>query len=149
MALATTTIANSIAALSVTGVTIRDLDEMQNEVLDRHCPLVMPAPNYISKVRLVRQSFGSGTDCKWDAHYTLTYRLFHSAVGTGRTLLDNYPGLVDKSMKFVDAVITNDCITGVIDSVMGDILGFGVVTGPADNQFFGCDIEFNILEFVN
>jgi len=40
MALAITTVTNSIAALSVTGLTIKDVDEILYAPTDRECPLL-------------------------------------------------------------------------------------------------------------
>jgi hypothetical protein len=149
MALQVVTVATSISDLSVSGVTIKDLDEIPNEVYTRDCPIVLPSPDFITNMRLRRESQGSGSVALWQIKYNLTYRLFYGEVGTGRILGDNYSGLVAKAMLFVDAVIANSELTGSIDSTLFDISFPGVVTDPADNNYFGCEIIFEILEFIN
>lgn len=149
MALNTVTVADSIAGLSVSGVTLKDLDEIPNGVLARDCPLILPAPDFIQIAEITRDTYGSGSDAKWTFEYTLNYRLFYAPVGTERTLGNIYPGLVAKAMLFADAVIANDDLTGATDSNFGGLSGLGVVTDPSDELFWGCDIQINITEFVN
>lgn len=149
MGLDISTVADSIASLSVTGVDIKDLDEMKDEVYNRDCPLVMPAPNYITNLRPERDSLGSGSGTQWNVRYTLNYRFFHSRAGTERGLAGVYKDLTDKVVAFVDSIFANDNITGAIDIQNSQISIFGVVDGPSGNQFYGCDISLDVLEFIN
>ena len=51
------TIANSIAALSVTGVTIKDLDEIPDSAFSGACPIVYPRPDgFVSNFELERMA---------------------------------------------------------------------------------------------
>lgn len=148
MALALTTITNSIAALSVSGVTIKDVDEIPNEVLDRECPMVIPKPDgFVSNFKPERVTLGSGSGAKWNVNYNLTYRLLYAKVGTGRGLFDLYSGFAVKAMLFVDAVMDNDALTGTVDITLDNISDFGPVVDPAGITFHGCDFTFSVLEF--
>lgn len=149
MAISTVTVADSISKLSVSGVTIKDLDEIPNGVLSRDCPLILPAPDFIQVAEVERDTFGSGSGAKWTFSYALNYRLFYKPVGTERNIGVIYPELVTKSMLFVDAVIANDDLTGATDTNFGSVSGFGIVPDPDDSLFWGCDIQINITEFVN
>ena len=61
MALAFTTITNSIAAIDVLGVTIKDLDEIPEAVIARDCPILYTEPvNFISNFVYTRESQGGG-----------------------------------------------------------------------------------------
>ena len=76
------------------------------------------------------------------------YRLFYKPVGSERGLRDVYPTLVAKVLLFVEAVIADE-LTGAVDVTFGGITGFGIVPDPSDNLFWGCDIQINVLEFIN
>jgi len=145
----TVTVADSIAKWSVSGVTVKDLDEIPNKGLTRDCPLILPAPDFIQVASIERDTFGSGAGAKWTFDYTLNYRLFYKEAGTERILGNIYPALVSKAMLFVDAVIAGDNLTGAIDANFGGLSGFGLVPDPVDTLFWGCDIQILITEFVN
>ena len=64
------TVATSIAALSVSGVTLKDTDEIPEEVFSRHCPVLFPDPDdFITNLRIEPQSLGVGTIRKIDVFY--------------------------------------------------------------------------------
>ncbi len=149
MAISTVTVADSISKLSVSGVTLKDLDEIPNGVLSRDCPLILPAPDFIQIASIERDTFGSGSGAKWTFNYTLNYRLFYKPVGSERTLGDIYPTLVAKAMLFVDAIVAGDDLTGAEDTNFGGLSAFGVVIDPSEELFWGCDIQINIMEFIN
>ena len=148
MSISTVTVADSISKLTVSGVTIKDLDEIQDKVLARDCPLVLPAPDFMQVAEATRESVGTGAAAKWNFNYTLNYRLFYKPVGSERGLRDIYPTLVAKVLLFVEAVIADE-LTGAVDVTFGGITGFGVVPDPSENLFWGCDIQINVLEFIN
>ena len=149
MAIAPVTVADSISKLTVTGVTIRDLDDMSNEVFARDCPLVMPAPTWFTVAEVERVNLGSGTAAKWDFTYILSYRLFYQEVGNERNPGSIIPTLAAKTFLFIDAVIANDSITGAIDMELVSSPVFGVVEDPVGKLFWGADIELQIMEFIN
>ena len=57
MAIAATAVATTIAGLSVTGLTIKDLDGFKDEILNRDCPILIPAPQYFTDARVKYDSF--------------------------------------------------------------------------------------------
>ena len=71
IALSPVTVAASIAALSVSGVTIKDIDEIPDSA-NMLCPLVVPMSNFITNITPQTQSFGSNGGAKVDFSSTLT-----------------------------------------------------------------------------
>jgi len=148
MTLSVVTIADSISKLSVTGVTIKDINEIPDSVNDGDCPMVIPKPDgFLSDFELERMAMASGTANVWNVEYTLTYRFLHSEIGLGLGILDAYPGMVDKVCDFIDRMLISDTITGAVDLTVEDISTFGPVADPSGKMFHGCDIAFRILEF--
>ena len=72
MSIALTTIADAITGITVSGLTIKDVDQLPTAINQRDCPLLIPNPeNYVSGFNVEIDSFGSGTGCKM----TITYNL--------------------------------------------------------------------------
>lgn len=150
MALSFITITNSIAALSVSGVTIKDIDEIPEAVLERDCPILYPEPaGFITDFIMVRDSFGPGTSAKITVSYNMTYTFLYSAVGSGRGLFDVYDDMVTKMGLILDAIIANDNLTGAIDFTPDEAFNFGPTADPAGSVFHGAQLVFGIVEFVN
>ena len=148
MTISVVTIADSISKLSVTGVTIKDLNEIPESADPADCPMVYPNPEgFLSNFELERMSMSSGASNDWDVRYSLTYRFLHSEIGGGLGLFDVYDDMVDKVMDFVDKMLVSDSVTGSVDLEVEDITQFGPVSDPSGNMFHGCDIVFRILEF--
>lgn len=149
MALATATIANSIAALTVTNLSIKDVDEIPAKVDPRQATLI-PLPNYITGFDVERDSFGGGSTAKMTVSYTLNYRLCYTPIGRGRAgKIEYYDTMIDMCMAFLDAVLAIDTITGAIDIMPEAITNMGLVNDPSDNVYIGCDIALRVMEFVN
>lgn len=148
MTIAIATVADSISKLSVSGVTIKDLDELPDEVKGRDCPILIPAPDFIPLDSIERQSTGTGTGKYMDYRYTLKWRYLHRPVGTERNLGVVYPAIIAKVMLIVDEIVENDDLSGAVDANYGGITALGVVTDPSENQFWGADFQIEILEFI-
>jgi hypothetical protein len=149
MSLAAVTLANSIAAISVSGVTMKDLDQIPQEATARDCPMVYPKPDgFLSGLAIERDSFG-GAAAKMTARYTLTYVYLHSPVGTGRGLFDVYQDVVTKALSVLDAILATATLDGAVDVMPQDILEFGPVSDPSGKTFHGCLIALNCVEFIN
>lgn len=149
MALAISTITNSIAALSISGVTIKDKDELREGWDAYDCPLLVPLPNgFVSGVSVQSVSMGSGSGHQMNVSYTLSYRYFHAPVGSG-DLVKTWSDMVDKVFAILDVILANDALSGLIDLNASAVSEFGVVRDGADNLFHGCDFAFRVMEFVN
>ena len=151
MALQIGTVAASIAALVIDGVDILDIIEIPTEAKKRDTPYIVPKPDgFITDFFPERKSLGPGSTAAFDVTYTLTYRLLHSKIGTGRSgLFTTYSDMVTKAALFLDAIIENDTLTGAVDSFPSSISNFGLVSDPLGNAYHGCDIGIKVMEFVN
>jgi len=150
MGLAIATISSAITDLSVTGLTIKDIDEIPQAVINRDCPLLVPNPdNYVTRFIAEPDSFGAGSDRKWTATYTLNYLLLYAAVGAGRTtVIEKYSGMVSTAFAFFDAVLASSTLTGTVDFEPDMIGDFGIVDFSG-TSFHSCAVSLNVKEFVN
>lgn len=151
MALQITAICNSIAGLTVSGVTIKDLDEIP-EAQQASAAIIIPRPDgFVSGFSIERDSQGSNTVGlpRYTVGYNLTYRLLYSPLGVERGLFKLYPSAVAAAFRFVDAVTANDAVTGALDIQVADIQNVGPVADPSGAMFHGCDIIVRVTELVN
>jgi hypothetical protein len=156
MALALTTITNSLAALSVSGVTIRDLDEVEAVVQFRGTTCILqPEPvDFMTNPTFTIDAFQGATTTSpaWRVEYDLRYTLFYSPIGTVRNF-EAFGELMAKAMLIWDAVLTSLVYTGAVKITPAGIITPGVVLEPGTPDgaaaFFGCHMTFHVLEFVN
>ena len=147
MSLQIATVTNSIASLSVSGVTIKDKDDFITEAGIRATPLLQPSPaGFVSDVKVEILSTGIGAGAHKDVFYTLNYVFLHSEIGTGRSLAEVYSDMVDKAFAIADAVLTNDSISGCVDIQLEGMGDFGPIADPSGRVYNGCSISFRVQE---
>jgi len=141
------TITNSIAALSISGVTIKDIDEIPQNA-SMLTPLLIPQPNdFVTNFEAAFQSFGSNGTAKIDLNYSLNYVYLHAEVGSGISTFDIYSGLITKLSAILVAILSNDAITGLID-IKPRIGNIGIIEDPSGKQFWGVLFSLPILEYA-
>ena len=146
MTLQLLTVAETIAALEVDGLLIRDIDNIPAEVGLRQA-LLIPHPNYVSDFVMERAAY----DVLIDVTYTLNYRLCYQPVGAERALtLTVWSGMVDMVAQIWDAFLSIGVFNSDQDKIIEVIpLGpanMGIVNDPADRAFYGCDLAFQVKE---
>ena len=153
MSVSIVTVADSISKITLSSgsnLSIKDLDGMVDEVTSRSCPMVMPAPDWLSNVEAERDNLGTGTAAQWTFTYGLSYRLFYQPLGEGRNkLADVMPGLAEEVVYFIDAILANDDLDGCEDIQLVGSPVFGVVEDPVGNAFWVADIDLEVTELVN
>jgi hypothetical protein len=150
MALQATVIATNIAGLTITGVTVKDLTAIPEEVQARDCPLLVPdADGFMSGLTVDVESFGLDSQAKKSVYYTLNYKLFYAPTGGGRGLFDVYQGLVAAATAVLDAIIAHSDLAGAIDTQATDIMSFGLTRDVVGNAFHGATFGFRVREFIN
>ena len=146
MTLQLLTVAETIAALEVDGLLIRDIDDIPAEVGLRQA-LMIPMPNYVSDFAMERAAY----DVLIDVTYTLNYRLCYQAIGSERALtLTVWSGMVDMVARIWDAFMS----IGVFNADHNEIVeviplapsNMGIVNDPSDRAFYGCDLAFQVKE---
>lgn len=148
MALQLVTLCRSISELSVTSVTIMDLDVIPPNAQDIRLQVMYPEPDgFVSDFEMVRNSYGS-SNAKMTVTYNLNYTYLHAPIGTGRTGLDAYTDMITYAMRIIDAILAIDTITGAID-ITPTITQCGAVVDPSGNTYLGCRLALTCTEFVN
>ena len=149
MALAIATVTNSIAALTVSGLTIKDIDEIPASVVDANCPVIYPEPlNLMTNLVDEPAHFGEGANSDWNVEYDLTYTLCYCPVGDGREM-ENFAPAIDKANGFIYAIMKANPLTGAVLVRATGISEVGPVPDPSGNLFIGCRITVHVLEFVS
>ena len=147
MALAISTVTNSIAALSVTGLTIKDLDEIPYTVNQRDCPIIYPEPiNFLTDFDVVMASTGTAGSGYFDVSYTLTYTFCYQAVGADRGSLTKFSNMVQLLEDWWDKILISDHLTGAVEVTPVGIMNLGVVLDPAGYSFIGATVQLRVLE---
>ncbi len=139
------TVADSISKLSISGVTIKDINELSASWTSLPNVLYPRPENFVTGVSLVPAEL---TKQKYDLKYTLNYRFLNVQLGNDAVLFVTYPTLIAKIVLIVNAIITNHNLTGAIDVSFGGIAAIGALADPAGNIYHGCDFAINILEFL-
>lgn len=147
MAIQLTTITNSIAAVTVAGVDIKDVDEIP-EAWDIRKPALFPrAIDFVTDLIIERDSFGTNANAKKTLSYRLHYTFCYAPVGAERVGMASYGGMVTLAMQILDAfdaaILPGD-LTSSVDALM-----FGPVADAVGKQAIGCEFEFMITEFIN
>lgn len=149
MTLAIATICDSIAALSVTGLTICDYDAIPTRA-DARGHYLYPNPiNFVTNFRVEWDSFGTDALAKKTVRYTLNYVFNYAPIGEGRAFkLDYYDDMTVMAFAIMDAIIANSSLSGNVDN-LPSFGTFGLVYDLAGLPCYGCDVRIDIMEFVN
>jgi hypothetical protein len=142
------TIADSISHLTITGITIKDVDEIPDSA-EMLCPILFPNPDaFITEPVIEPVSFGSGGTKKVNLSYNLNYVYLHSLVGGTIGGMEAFSGLVTAIASIIAAIATNDEVTGAVDLTLKNIPDIGVVRDMANNEYNGALISIHILEYM-
>lgn len=153
MALNSTGIASAVAALSVTGVTIKDIDEIPDAVDIRNLPIMYPSPSEWMRGASAEPStgsttFGTPSARMWTFNRIFRYVYLHAPAGTGRGIAEHYSAMTAK----VDAILEAFTLLDIsdIDVMTIEIGTYGKIGDPAESQsFYGCLIDLQMRERVN
>ncbi len=149
VSIALATVADSIAGLSITGITIKDIDQIPDNA-SMLCPLLIPRPDgFVTDISPSFESFGSGGTAKMNLEYTLNYVFLHSQIGSGINTYATFSDLISKLVAIIAKIMANDAITGAVDIQVQSIGEIGVVNDPAENEYWGVPLAFRVKEFVN
>jgi hypothetical protein len=144
-------IANAISALSISGVTIKDYDEI-SAAQTGQANVMYPnpeAPGWITDFTLSYPSLLEGGDAPVDISYTLNYRFLHVQIGDLSQFPKSYKDLVDKVALIIAGIISiHSPYSGRVNMKMGNI-SIGGRTDLAGNQYHGADIAILITEMQN
>lgn len=141
------TVADSISNLSISGVTIKDIDQIP-DTARMLCPLLIPQPaNFVTDLSVSFETFGSNGGAKINTSYTLNYVFLFCEVGSGIGAFAAFAGLISKLQSILVAINSNDAISGAVDMKINSIGNIGVITDPAGNEFWGLEFSLRVLEY--
>ncbi len=148
IAVSFSTVADSISNIAISGVTVKDINQIPDSA-SMLCPLLIPQPNgFVSEITPTFETFGSNGTPKINLSYTLNYVFLHSEVGSGVSAFDGYSDLMAKLELIFEAIFSNDAITGAVDLKLQSVSNVGVVTDPAGIDYWGVQLSFRVLEYV-
>ena len=152
MSFSSTTIATAIAALTISGVTVKDITAIPEQVAARDCPILFPSPDgwmggSNGEPEDGPTTFGTVTTRLWQFNRVYHYVYLHEVVGATRGLKDIYSALATKADAIITA-ITRLNVTDV-DVKNVNISNFGVLSDPAGNSFFGFSLDITLRERLN
>ena len=143
-----TTVVTSIAGLTVSGVAMKGTDGIPPSG-SMVCPIFFPQPNgFVSDLSVVRTTFGINGAGRLDVTYALNYVYLHAPVGGSLGTFELYAGMVTNLAAILNAIMSNDTISGAADIKPGGIADMGVVADPAGKEYWGTLLVINVLEYV-
>jgi len=150
-ALQLTNITNAIAALSIPGVTIKDVDELAASWVST--PNVLyPNPNepgFITDFDLQYDSILQGAESAMTVSYTLNYVFLGTQVGDLGTFTAAYGHVVTKLVAIIDAIVSLHApYSGAIMLKLGNV-SIGPKIDPVGNQYHGAEFSMLIQEMQN
>ena len=144
-----TDITNAIEALSINGVTIKDIDQISAQWKSQPNVLYPNPEGFLTNFTLEYQSFTRGASSQVDIKYTLNYRFLGVEIGDLSNMPAAYSQMVDKVILIINAMITATApYSGRVDMELAGV-SFGARVDPAGNGFHGADIALNITEMQN
>lgn len=153
MSFSSTAIATAISQLSITGVTVKDLTAIPDNVENRMCPILFPSPDGWQaggngEPGEGPTSFGTPTTRLWTFNRTLKYIYLHAPVGSSRNMVMD---MISPMSTKADAILTAITTLNVTDvDVKSVAVGeFGVLTDPAGHSFFGFTLDITFRERLN
>jgi hypothetical protein len=152
MSFSSTAIGTGIATLSISGVTVKDITAIPEQVENRMCPILFPSPDGWmaggnGEPGEGPTTFGTPTTRLWTFNRTYRYIYLHSQVGAGRGLLDVISAMSTKADAILTAITTLDLSDVDVKTVV--VGEFGVLTDPAAKAFFGFTLDITFRERLN
>lgn len=139
-------VAAAIAALTVPGITILDLDQMKPALSERDCPLFGPSandPSFLTDWDAKRLTFQGNQLNNYNLHYTY----FQAPVGADRGLFKQYPDMVENARKLVEALQALPRVDGCKSVKLYEMPRFGPVFDASGQQFHGATFSLQVVEF--
>lgn len=152
MSVSVATIATGIAALSISGVTIKDVTAIPETVSGRDCPILFPSPDGFmlggnGEPETGPTTFGTPTTRLWTFNRTYHYVFLYEQAGATRGLKDVISGMAAKVDLIIAGITTLDLAD--VDVMRINVSNMGVIEAPDGKAFFGCLFEITIRERLN
>lgn len=141
-------VADNIANISISGLTIKSIDSIPQSG-NLITPILFPQPSgFVTDINPSRETFGTGSLAATNFSYTLHYVFLFTELGGGLSQFDSYSPLLKKVKSIWETIITNDSVTGLVDMELNGVEGLGEVEDPSGNRYWGCIFSLRCLEFA-
>lgn len=144
-------ITNAIASISVSGVTVKDVDEISPSWTGTP-NILYPNPNapgFITNFEIDFDSMLQGESAPTTLRYTLNYRFLGTAIGDMGTFTVAYSNIITKVTAIYNALIAVPAPYDGRITMTPRIVDIGAKEDPAGNQFHGADFALSIEELQN
>ncbi len=140
------TTAGSIAAVTITGVTVRDVDEIPQSG-SMVCPILFPQPDgWLSDVaqgpKIITLNDAEGSEFTYNLHYVFLLAEAGSGVGG----LDPYNDLIAKLQTIIQTITSDDTLNAAVELTLAGMEGIGVVQDPSNVDYWGALLSFRCVE---
>jgi hypothetical protein len=144
-------IVDAIAAVSISGVTIKDVDQVAGSFLGQSSILY---PNidgpFVTDFRLDYKAITRGSTAPVNALYTLNYRYLYVAVGDIALLPKAYSDVFTKLITILNALAAVHApYSGGVDMEIAAVTDLHPLPDPVGNMFYGFDIALAVEEIQN
>lgn len=149
MALNSAAIHTAIAALSVSGVTIKNLSGIPAKVSSRECPLMYPVKKTGGSAEPSTGSagFGPASSRYWIFNRGFQYIYLHAEAGEGRSIAEHYEAMSANEDLILTALTTLDVSN--VDVMRVETSEYGVMLGQEGKRFFGFTVIATLRERIN
>jgi hypothetical protein len=151
MSLSISAITAGIAALSVSGVTIKDMSGIPEQVQGRDCPMFYPHPDSFIQGGAGSgeglETFGTPTTRMWLFNRAFRYVYLHAPVGSERGLYVHYSAMCAKADAIAEAITALNVTQ--VDVMAITYSAFGVLQDSAGSSFYGFTLDIVVREKVN
>lgn len=142
------TVIGAIAGLTISGVNIKDIDEIP-ENAEMQLPVLFPNPDDpVTDIDFQFASFGTMGAAKMDLSYTLNYLYLHAKVGSGLSVNSVLSGLMTNLAAIMVKFAENDQLSGAVEVKLNSLPAVRVIEGPNGTQFHGVALTFRVLEHM-
>lgn len=142
-------VADAISSITISGVTVKDKDQLSGTWLSLPNVLYPNPDNWITNFAIRYDALMQGAAAPATITYTLNYRFLGVQVGDIGAFPVSYSALVDKVIAIINAIeAVYAPYTGKVEMILGGV-SIGARTDPAGNNYFGADIALNISEMQN
>jgi len=142
-------VATAISNISVSGVTVKNKDEVAGSWTSKPNVLFPNPENWVTGFGMTWDAMLQNASAPMTINYTLNYRFLGVAVGDISAMPVSYSALVDKLILIINAIISTPApYSGRIEMKIGDV-SIGPKIDPAGNNFYGADFAVNISEMQN
>lgn len=142
-------VAGAISNISVSGVTVKNKDEVAGSWTSKPNVLFPNPENWVTGFSMTWDALLQSAEAPMTISYTLNYRFLGVAVGDISAMPVSYSALVDKLILIINAIISTPApYSGRIEMKIGDV-SIGPKIDPAGNNYYGADFSVSISEQQN